>query len=68
MNPERNEREELFYRLDELTRDLSEYANRPENRARRLSLAVTNVEQGAFWFRDHIIHDPISTVAIQEPK
>ena len=68
MNPERSEREELFYRLDELARDLSEFAHRPENRARRLSLAVTNVEQGALWMRDHLIHDPVTTVGFQEPK
>ena len=68
MNPERNEREELFYRLDELARDLSEFSSRPENRARRLSLAVTNVEQGALWMRDHLIHDPLPSIALQEPK
>ncbi len=59
MHNEPSERDQLFYELDAFFQKIQAYNEKPENKARRLSLAITNVEQGLLWFRDHIINDPI---------
>jgi hypothetical protein len=59
MHSEPSERDQLYAELEACLRNIQAYSAEEKNRARRLSLAVTNVEQGLLWFRDHIINDPL---------
>lgn len=59
MVPELSERDQLYQDLDQYLVRLRTYSERPENRARRLSLAITNIEQGQMWLREHIVNDPL---------
>lgn len=54
---EGTERDQLYQELEMVLRKLETYSEQPQNRARRLSLAITNVEQGAMWLREHIVYD-----------
>lgn len=68
MNGEQSERDFLRLELSRVLDILQRYSARPENRSRRLSLAVTNVEQGILWFHDHIANDPLDSIALQDPR
>jgi hypothetical protein len=59
MHNEPSERDALYADLLDVFQRIGAYSAEPKNRARRLSLAITNVEQGLLWFGDHIVNDPL---------
>jgi len=54
-----SERDYLSRKLGELLNHMQRYSQKPGCGSRRLSLAITNVEQGHLWLQDHIVNDPL---------